>query len=540
MSINTSNPVEIFFKKILYHFSRKPGTVALVVVGVIGVISYGFFSPSKVITETAIVKIGELKQYVEVTGAVQASREASLAFQSSGAVSYLGVKVGDVVHQGKVLAMLQSGDAQASLLQAQAQLEGAEATLGQLMQGSRKEELAIRQQSVDNAKNSLEQAYISLPDTIRNVDSTTADVIKNKLNALFTNVGDRHTLSFSSCDQNLQSAIEMSRSKLETTLAEYQKKSSVISAISSQEEIDTVFEQAYASTVATNNLISAISRLLLSSCSTQNTSLDASRATLSTVRTTMNSLFSEITAKRSALNSAKNVLAQAIRDLELVSAGTDPYKIKAQAALVTQAEAQVASARSGLQKIVITAPFAGIISEILVTQGETVSLGKTVVTVLAVNSFEIEAKVPEIDIIKIKTGARVDVTLDAYGKGVIFPATITRVNPTASTEGGVPVYKVIVTFIGKDVRIKSGMTANVNIITENKSQALIVPARFVEVKDEAHGVVVVRKDKKDTPREITLGIRGQGGLLEVLGGLVPGDEVVAPSTETRSAQKQTN
>jgi HlyD family secretion protein len=119
---------------------------------ILGGLSYGYFSTSKVVDETGTVKVGQLKQYVAVTGAVQASRDASLSFQTLGAVSYLGVKVGDVVYQGKVLASLQSGDARANLLQAQAQLASAEAVLGQLTQGSRKEEVAVKQQAVDNAK----------------------------------------------------------------------------------------------------------------------------------------------------------------------------------------------------------------------------------------------------------------------------------------------------------------------------------------------------------------------------------------------------
>lgn len=506
---------------------------------VIGFIVYNAFSTSGDLTETEIVKMGQIKQYVEVTGSVQASRDASLSFQTLGSVSFIGVKVGDIVPQGKVLATLQSGDARAALLTAQSQLESAQATLGQLTQGSRKEELAIKQQTVDNAKSSLEQSYIALPDTIRNVDATTADIIKNKLGSLFVNNGDHYKLSFSSCDQSLQSSIETSRTKLENVLADYQKKSSVISVISSQKDIDTVFELAYTATVETNNLISNISKLLLLSCSIQNTSLDTTRTTLSTARTTMNTLFTDITSKRSSLNISKNTLAQAERDLELAKAGTDPYKLKAQAAAVTSAEASVASAESGLRKTIIVAPFTGTISDVSITEGETVTSGKTVISMLAGDAFEIEAKVPEIDIIKIKSGALVDVTLDAYGKGVIFPATVTRINPTATIEGSVPLYKVIITFTGSDARIKSGMTANVNIITENKSQVITLPARFVEVKDQASGSVILRKDDVDTIKEVTLGIRGGDGLIEIIDGLVPGDEVVAPSTGIRSAQKQT-
>jgi HlyD family secretion protein len=540
MSINTQNPLVLFFKKIVNRIFKKSGVVSILFFCVIGVFAYKYFVPTKVVAETSIVKLGQLKQYVSVTGSVQSSRDANLSFQTLGSVAHVGVKVGDIVSQGKILATLQSGDAEASLLNAQAQLASAEATLGQLTQGFRKEEVAVKQQMVDNAKNSLEQSYIALPDTIRNVDATTADVVKNKLNSLFVSNGDRYTLSFSSCDQNLQSSIESSRSKIETTLADYQKKSSVISTISQEENIDAVFELAYNATVETNTLVGSISSLLLAPCSSQNTSLDPMRVTLSSVRATMNALFLDITAKRGALNVAKNTLSQATRDLELTKAGTDPYKLKAQAALVSQAEAQVVAAKSGVSKTMIVAPFSGTISDISITEGETVTGGKTVISMLAIDAFEIEAKVPEVDVVKLKTGADVDVTLDAYGKAVTFPATVTRINPTATVEGSVPFYKVIITFTGKDVRIKSGMTANVNIVTESKTQAIILPSRFVQVKDEKNGTIILLKDGKETVRGVVLGVRGQDGLIEIVSGLVPGDEVVSPSTGIRSAQKQTN
>lgn len=540
MSTNTFNPFVSFLKKIIYRFSKNIGTVTVLLVCVAGFYYYVSFGNKKEVQETAKVSLGELKQYVSLTGAVQSSKDANLSFQSLGTVSSVSVKVGQFVPQGKVLAYLQSGDQEAALLQAEAQLSSAEATLGQLTQGFRKEEIAVKQQLVDNAKNSLEQSYIALPDTIRNVDATTADVIKNKLSSLFVSNGDRYSLSFSSCDQNLQSDIESSRTKIEKTLAEYQKKSSVISTISQEEDIDAVFEQAYSATVSVNTLVSTISSLLLASCSIQNTSLDGLRTTISAVRTTMNTLFADITSKRSALSISKNTLSQASRDLDLAKAGTDPYKIKAQAAAVNQAEAQVVQAQSGLLKTRIVAPFSGTISDVSITEGETVTGGKTVISMLAVDSFEIQAKVPEIDIVKLKVGANVDVTLDAYGKAVIFPATVTRINPTAIVEGSVPFYKVIITFVGKDVRIKSGMTANVNIVTESKTQALTLPSRFVEIKNEQNGSVVVVKDGVATKKEVTLGVRGQDGLIEILSGLVPDEEVMAPTTGVKSAQKQSN
>jgi HlyD family secretion protein len=520
-------------------FAHHKTYTALLLVIVVAIAFFALFSSPKTTQERYTVELGPIKQYVKVSGQVQASKDANLSFQTVGAVAFVGVKTGDTVKQGKVLATLAGGDAQAGLLQAQASLANAQAVLAQLQQGARPEEVAIKQQTFDNTKSSLDQVYYSLPDTIQNVDAVTADIVKNKFSGFFSYNNSRYQLSFSSCDQRLQGDIEIKRTALEGILADFQAKSSSITTISSTANIDTTFEMAYKSAIATNDLVNSISNLLLASCSVGNNSLDGFRATLSLVKTSMTALFSDITVKRTALINAKNAFNQSSRDLDLTKAGTDPYRIKAQSAVVSQAEAQVATAQSGLSKTIISAPFKGVISNIDLSLGETATLGKTVISMLATDGFEIEAKVPEVDIVKIKPGAVVEVTLDAYGKDILFPAKVTRINPTATTEGTVPVYKVIVTFDGKDERVRQGMTANLQIITELKSKVVAVPARFVKVITTEEGSVTILKQGKESTNTVQLGIRGADGLIEITNGLFEGDILLPPSTTDRQAQKQT-
>lgn len=543
MQATTPPPAPSFlyhtYHAIIRFFVHHKTYTTFLFVMITAVVFFALFSTPKIERETFAVELDSIKQYVKVSGQVQSSRDAQLSFQTTGQVSYVGVRAGDPVQQGKVLATLSGGDAQATLLQAQASLANAEAVLAQLQQGARKEEVAVKEQTLENAKSTLTQSYNALPDTIQNVDAITADVIKNKFASLFSFNNSRYTLSFSSCNQRLQSEIEGKRTVLENTLADFQTKSSVISAISSIETVDATFESAYKAALATNELVNALSNLLLSSCSISNTGLDGYRTSLSLVKTSMTTLFSDITTKRTTLITAKNAYNQALRDLELTKAGTDPYKIKAQVALVSSAEAQVATAQSGLSKTIIRAPFSGVVSSVDMSLGETQTSGKTVISMIATEGFEVEAKVPEIDIVKVHVGATVDVTLDAYGKAVVFPATVTRINPGATTEGTVPVYKVIITFTSNDTRIKQGMTANVQIITESKKNVIAVPSRFITVVQGERGAALVLVSGKEVIKKVTLGIRGEDGLIEVTSGLLPGDILLAPTTSTRQAQKQT-
>lgn len=507
-------------------FVRHKTYTAFLFVIVTAIVFFSIYSKPKVEEETYKVTSGPLKQYVKVSGQVKAISDANLSFQTNGAVVFVGVKTGDIASQGKVLATLSAGDAQASVLQAQANLASAQAVLGQLRQGARKEELAYKEQVLENTKSSLSESYSAFPDVIQNIDATTADIVKNKFSSMFISNNGRYLLSFSSCDQRLQRDLETKRSDLETVLADFQKKSSVITAISSKDAIDATFEQGYQAALLTNNLVSSLSDLLLLSCSLSNSGLDGYRVALSPVKSSMTALFSDITNKRSSLITSKNAFSQATRDLELVKAGTDPYKIQAQRAAVSQAEAQVVQAKSSLSKTILTAPFSGVISNVAVSVGETVSLGKLAVSMVSVDGLEVEAKVPEVDIVKIKVGSPVEVTLDAYGTSVVFPATVTRVNPTATTEGTVPVYKVVVTFTGKDDRIKQGMTANINVATEDKSSVLFLPARFVHLLSTSKGEVLVLQNGIHVKKTVTLGLRGSNGELEIKDGLLEGEAVL--------------
>lgn len=506
--------------------ARHKTYIALLFVIASAIVFFILFSQPKTEEATYAVTSGKLKQYVKVSGQVKATTDANLSFQTNGAVAFVGVKTGDTVTQGKVLVTLSALDAQASVLQAQALLASAQAVLGQLRQGARQEEVAYKEQVLENTKSTLSESYGSLPDVIQNVDATTADIVKNKFSSLFTNSNGKYLLSFSSCDQRLQRDIEVKRTELESTLADFQTKSSVITAISSKEAIDAAFEQGYQASLLTNELVSSVSGLLLLSCSLSNTSLDGYRVTLSSVKSSMTALFSDITTKRSTLNTSKNAFKQATRDLELTKAGTDPYKIQAQRASVEQAQAQVTQAKSNLSKTILTAPFGGVISNVAVSLGETVTQGKVAVSMLSIDGLEIEAKVPEIDIVKIKVGSPVEVTLDAYGTATVFPATITRINPTATTEGTVPVYKVIVTFTGKDERIKQGMSANVNVITEDKTNVLTLPARYIRVITSTQGEVIVLEGTTSVKKTITIGLRGSQGEFEVVNGLFEGDKIL--------------
>ncbi|MCX7911589.1 MAG: HlyD family efflux transporter periplasmic adaptor subunit [Dehalococcoidales bacterium] len=89
----------------------------------------------------------------------------------------------------------------------------------------------------------------------------------------------------------------------------------------------------------------------------------------------------------------------------------------------------------------ITAPFDGFVTKVNVTGGDEVLKGTIAVQIADTNKFEAEIYVSEMDIGKINIGSRATITADAL-TGMVFPAKVTHISPTATIQSGVVNYKV--------------------------------------------------------------------------------------------------
>ncbi len=137
----------------------------------------------------------------------------------------------------------------------------------------------------------------------------------------------------------------------------------------------------------------------------------------------------------------------------------------------------------------------------------------------------ISAAVPEVDVAKITIGDKAEVTLDAYGDTTVFPAAVSSIDPAETVIEGVPTYKVTLYFNDRDERVRSGMTANLDILTERREGVFRIPSRAVTTKD---GKKIVRVPDISGLREVVVetGLRGSDGSIEIVSGLSEGDEVV--------------
>jgi multidrug efflux pump subunit AcrA (membrane-fusion protein) len=87
---------------------------------------------------------------------------------------------------------------------------------------------------------------------------------------------------------------------------------------------------------------------------------------------------------------------------------------------------------------------------------------------------------------------------------------------------------VTLKFIAKDDRIRSGMTANLDILTQEKQDVLAIPSRTIISENNQKFVNIINAGDNALPikTEIRTGIRGIDGYVEILSGLKDGDLVV--------------
>ena len=85
--------------------------------------------------------------------------------------------------------------------------------------------------------------------------------------------------------------------------------------------------------------------------------------------------------------------------------------------------------------------------------------------------MQIETSVVEADIAKVKDGQKVEFSVDSF-PDEIFTGIVTQVRNEAITTSNVVTYEVIIEIDNHELKLKPGMTANVEIITSQKEDAL--------------------------------------------------------------------
>jgi len=173
----------------------------------------------------------------------------------------------------------------------------------------------------------------------------------------------------------------------------------------------------------------------------------------------------------------------------------------------------------------IHSPFKGIVLKIGAREGQYVT-PKTELYMLAnLSKVWVYADIYEDELPWVQVGDEVDIQLTGI-PGRTFTGRLTYIYPYV--EAKTRTVKVRLEFDNKEQLLKPDMYANVTIHAQSKTDAVVIPSEAIVRSGIREQVFVVRGPGKFEPRGVKLGVTS-AGLVQILAGVMPGEEVVTSS-----------
>lgn len=222
------------------------------------------------------------------------------------------------------------------------------------------------------------------------------------------------------------------------------------------------------------------------------------------------------------------------RDQRLAEAGAlSTRAVEADSLAVAQAEAALAEASArqvvaqrALARATVRAPFAGIVSERLVSVGDVVQNGTELFAIVDPSSLRLEAQLPPQSLGGLKVGTPVQFTVSGFGDQHLT-GRVSRVYP--SVDAATRQVRILVTVPNPGQRLVVGLFAEGRVVTAER-QALTVPKAAVDLRGVRPSVSQV-KNGRMARTEVVLGLEDVvAELIEVVSGLSVGDTIVVGSS----------
>lgn len=567
--------------------TKKIVIISSVIVVIVAVAGFLIFDGEEEQSYELIeAKRGNIVQEVSITGMVKPSRSVDLAFEKGGRIANIYVKISDKVKSGQKLMELDTASLRAQLSQAEAELESAraqffqfqaafdteKARLEDLRIGVRQEELKITETSVANAEQTLKDAQINLDNVKVKADAdlnNLYDDVSDVLNDAYTKSDDAvnkqiiemfsestpsdFDLTFNIYDYSVKNEIEQKRTAVETDILALKNTANSLASLNK----DNALTDSKKHLEVIRDFLTRLNDVVDMEITLSSSTVSAYKGYINTGRTNINTAIANVNSKvqsissqkitnqnnissaQTSVNNAQSALSSAQDELALKKAGATQKQIEtqefiveqananlsAQRAKIKQAEANIENYKTQIKDSAIFTPFDGIVTKQDKTAGEVVSANTPVVFMISESEFEVEVQVPEADIAKVAVGQDVKVTLDAYGDDVLFSAKVAFIEPTETSVEGVSTYKTTLQFGEKDERIRSGMTANADILSGKQEDVIIIPQRAVISKDNKKIVQVLSNDTV-LDKEVTTGLKGSYGDVAILSGINEGEKII--------------
>ena len=190
----------------------------------------------------------------------------------------------------------------------------------------------------------------------------------------------------------------------------------------------------------------------------------------------------------------------------------------------------------------------GLILDVPIKKGNSVIMsntfndGTTIATVANMKDLLFKGKIDETEVGRIREGMPIKLTIGAL-QNLKFDAKLEYISPKGVTENGANLFEIKAAINApSNVNIRSGYSANAEIVLEKVSKVLSVPESTVEFSGDSTFVYVLKTEKpKQTfeRRQIKLGV-SDGIKIEIKSGITAKDKVRGAVIEDKKPDAEEN
>ncbi len=424
--------------------------------------------PTPVVEQTTPVSYASPTN-IRANGILLPVQQMELSFGSGGFIEAVEVGVGETVSAGQTLVRLDSTEAGLALQQAETELAAAQANYDLVVAITPAEQ----QEAITAANLDLLAAQQALTAIHADADLTAAQSLYDVVDAQIAVDDAQRYLNgmTSTADQSFIDAAHanmiLARARLDKADEDYEPwrnkpennitRAALLSKLAQAQQIYDAEVRKY------NGMLGSVSEIDLVQAEAN---LTLAQAQLSDAQETYQTLKEGPDPDEIALAEAQGANAQA--RLTLAETGGSTAEKLAHAHMEA-ARANLEILQAQVDKMTITAPYAGVISIVRASQGEYAMPGEMMVEVLDTSGWLIETKnVGELQIGQIQIGQEVQVSVNAFNSETLS-GHVAAISPVAIVQQGDTTYTLSIELEPTDLNLWPGMTAQMDIIIDSES-----------------------------------------------------------------------
>lgn len=552
---------------VAYGRAHKFVAVAILLAGAGGIwfaASVLLKAPIQTTYSLGTVTKGTVISSISGSGQISASRQLDVKAEVSGTLVYVGVKAGQSVKAGQLLAQIDSTAAQKNLRDAQNSLDAAKLSLAKLKEPATPLTLTQAKNALASAQDSLATSYADSSDDITGAFLVLPDMMSSLQDIVVGTAaghGSQWNVDFYrdamiAYDSNASTyrdaaytAYVAAKASYDTALADYK----LLGNNPGVAAVEKMAEETYTTLRAISNAqknMNALMQAYSTALTTHSQTVPAVAATaitsLSSQITTTNTKLSLLASDTASIKTGKQSITEKQQSLAELEGGANTYDLQSSQLSLAQKQNAVQDAQDTLAKYYIRAPFNGTIATVALGVGD--STGSAVIATLITPQQIAVLSLNEVDAAKVVLGNKATLTFDAIDS-LTLTGTVSEVDPVGTVSQGVVSYGIKIALDTQNDQIKPGMTVNASIQTAVHQDTLMVPSSAVKTQNNASYVLVftpaldaavgatgVTSDKAPTQVPVVTGISDDTNV-EILSGLTEGEQIVTKTSAAGTATK---